>query len=154
VRDGRIEQIGTPSEVYLHPATRFVADFFGENNLVAGQVVGDADGTTVVDTPIGRLHAQTRGWRPTSGEAAFLAFRPERMHIKGAEMLENAVAATLTDIRFLGPNHMLELRPEAASAEPIRVRELASASPPAIGQKIMLRWSKADTTLIPADAHG
>jgi putative spermidine/putrescine transport system ATP-binding protein len=48
---GRIEQVGTPAEVYEHPATTFVADFVGTSNLVAGsaaQQVFDAAGTYAV----------------------------------------------------------------------------------------------------------
>ena len=154
VRDGQIEQIGTPDEVYLHPTTRFVADFFGENNLISGRVVADDAGVIVVDTVIGLLRAQTFAWRPTVGQGALLAFRPERLHITGAETAANVVAATLTDIRFLGPNRMLELRPDVGTGEVIRVRELANALPPPIGQKVMVCWSAADTMLIRPDRNG
>ncbi|WP_323677752.1 ABC transporter ATP-binding protein [Halorubellus sp. PRR65] len=45
VNDGRIEQVGTPEQVYREPETRFVAGFVGENNLLDGTVAGvDADG--------------------------------------------------------------------------------------------------------------
>jgi len=154
VRDGRIEQIGTPDEVYLYPTTHFVADFFGENNIISGQVVGDDAGGVAVESAIGRLRAKARVWRPVVGERALLAFRPERLHIAGAETAPNAVAATLADIRFLGPNRMLELRPEVGAGEVIRVRELASASPASIGERVIVRWSVADTTLIRPDANG
>src|SRR5688500_86944 len=42
MRDGRIEQIGTPSEIYERPATRFVAGFIGNINLVPATVAGPA----------------------------------------------------------------------------------------------------------------
>ena len=49
VNDGRVEQVGTPEQVYREPATRFVAGFVGENNLVDAEVVDvDADGTVRV----------------------------------------------------------------------------------------------------------
>ncbi|MFC6952639.1 ABC transporter ATP-binding protein [Halorubellus litoreus] len=49
VNDGRIEQVGTPEQVYREPETRFVAGFVGENNLLDGTVAGvDADGTVRV----------------------------------------------------------------------------------------------------------
>lgn len=153
VREGRIEQIGTPDEVYLYPATRFVADFFGENNIISGKVAWDVGGLIGVETTMGLLQAEARAWRPRLGEPVLLAFRPERLHIAGDVAAANAVTATLSDIRFLGPNRMLELRPDAVPADIVRVRELANASPAVVGQKFMIRWAAADTTLIRPDAH-
>src|SRR5919197_6211965 len=47
MRDGRVVQLGTPRELYERPRTRFVADFVGINNLIAGSVER-ADGETLV----------------------------------------------------------------------------------------------------------
>jgi iron(III) transport system ATP-binding protein len=47
---GRIEQVGTPEEIYLRPLTRFVAAFMGQTDFIAGQV-----GHQGVETPLGRL---------------------------------------------------------------------------------------------------
>src|SRR6202011_2895674 len=40
---GKVEQIGTPSDIYDRPGTRFVADFIGDTNLFRGEVIRDAD---------------------------------------------------------------------------------------------------------------
>jgi len=57
MRAGRVEQVATPEEVYRHPATRFVAQFIGDNNLFEGTVEGDRvriEGTDVsVPLPAG-----------------------------------------------------------------------------------------------------
>ncbi len=55
--DGRIEQVGTPEEIYREPATRFVAEFVGDNNVFEGRVLErDGEGTSVdVDGDVFRL---------------------------------------------------------------------------------------------------
>jgi spermidine/putrescine transport system ATP-binding protein len=47
MNDGRIEQLGTPEEIYREPASEFVADFIGDTNLLRGEVV-EGDGPPVV----------------------------------------------------------------------------------------------------------
>src|SRR6195256_6330329 len=56
---GRIEQIGTPEELYDRPATRFVAGFIGDTNLLSGRAVGVVDGTCEVESAAGRVRAAT-----------------------------------------------------------------------------------------------
>jgi iron(III) transport system ATP-binding protein len=62
LRDGRIEQMGPPEEVYHHPATSYVSDFLGDHNLVHGRVVRREGNTIELDTPLGRVTTD----RPTS----------------------------------------------------------------------------------------
>ena len=54
MNDGRIEQQGTPTEVYRYPATRFVADFVGRNNLIEGTLDGDLFRSTMATFPAGQ----------------------------------------------------------------------------------------------------
>ena len=73
---GRIEQIGTPRMLYESPETKFVADFIGETNFIAGQL-------EAIDGHSGRI----RGLQGeivsglAAGSAAVLAVRPERLHV-------------------------------------------------------------------------
>ncbi len=54
MHDGRIQQIGSPRDIYERPATQFVADFVGTSNFIDGTVTGSApDGSVVVRTEIG-----------------------------------------------------------------------------------------------------
>ena len=61
MRDGRVLQLGPPRELYESPRTRFVADFVGTNNLVAGRVLEAAGEAVVVETGLGRLRARLPG---------------------------------------------------------------------------------------------
>lgn len=82
VRDGEIEQAGTPREVYQRPRTRFVADFMGIPNLIRGTVREVAVDRVMVETPIGTLPSvpSRPDWR--SGEEATVAVRPTAVDLE------------------------------------------------------------------------
>ncbi len=94
---GRLLQVGSPSEIYLRPATRFVADFVGLANFIEGEVV-DAHHVRVnaavvaVDRPIGQ------GGRVT------LLVRPEmiRLVAAGSARVENLLRGRVATMAFLG----------------------------------------------------
>jgi spermidine/putrescine transport system ATP-binding protein len=81
---GRIEQLGTPADIFDRPATRFVAAFMGMTNLVDGIV-------TAIDGKIVRLeaagHALSGAWSgprpPAIGQTAFMAVHPQRIVLGG-----------------------------------------------------------------------
>ncbi len=77
MRDGRIEQIGTPAEVYRRPANAFVAGFIGEGNFIGGRVERDEGSLLRVRTPAGLLAAAASVGVPLPGSAVRLCIRPE-----------------------------------------------------------------------------
>ncbi len=108
---GRVEQLGTPAQVYERPATRFVADFIGTSNLVKGTVLGESGGVWRVEVADGAtalladlpeaLAAQGPG---AVGSAVYLTVRPEKIGI-GAERPGEGVSAvpgTVTETVYLG----------------------------------------------------
>jgi spermidine/putrescine transport system ATP-binding protein len=108
---GRIEQFGSPEDLYHRPANRFVAEFIGRNNFLTGEIA-DEDGHAVLALRGGaRLRltaaADRRG-------AAVIAVRPERLSIADGPG-PDTVAATVRATRFLGDRIEAEL--EAVSGE-------------------------------------
>jgi iron(III) transport system ATP-binding protein len=79
MRAGRIEQIGTPVEVYRRPAGRFVAEFIGEGNFLPGRMVAATGARLLADTPLGRLTAPAPVRPPPAGDALTLCIRPEAL---------------------------------------------------------------------------
>ncbi|HEY9753150.1 MAG TPA: ABC transporter ATP-binding protein, partial [Coleofasciculaceae cyanobacterium] len=65
---GRIEQIGTPAEIYSRPATHFVAEFVGNNNLFDGEVIAVDQDTVTVHCPQGTLRSNWHEQRPQIGD--------------------------------------------------------------------------------------
>jgi spermidine/putrescine transport system ATP-binding protein len=102
---GRIEQVGTPVEVYQRPRTRFVADFVGVSNFIPGRVAA-AGATSVVirwDT-LGEARART-GEDLASETPVQVCVRPESLLLvrERAECRENVLPATIEEMIYLGP---------------------------------------------------
>jgi iron(III) transport system ATP-binding protein len=100
---GRIEQIGTPREVYERPATPFVADFVGSTNFVPGTVAQAeaAPGFYRVRCELGEL--RSRGEGLAAGEKVTLSVRPEDIHLSESRPQgENVWEGTVDQKVFLG----------------------------------------------------
>jgi spermidine/putrescine transport system ATP-binding protein len=107
---GRIEQIGTPVDIYVRPGSVFVAGFIGQANLWPCRVVGaaapTADGSPAFDVEVlGTTMASACGdVRIEIGSTATLMARPERVRITTEEPGSvGAVRSTVTDLTFQGP---------------------------------------------------
>ena len=99
---GEVQQIGTPAEVYEHPANRFVADFIGETNLVAA-TVSDVSGRQVGCTLAGGEVIHTlanKEVRP--GTQGWLSIRPERLTVTAARPEGESLPGTLGPSTYLG----------------------------------------------------
>jgi putative spermidine/putrescine transport system ATP-binding protein len=96
MRDGRVEQVGEPLEVYRRPATAFVARFMGSTNLLRGS----ADGGGGVRIG-GRAFAVNGD--PPSGREVVLSVRPEETQVEPGEAEgDNALPGTVVFVRDLG----------------------------------------------------
>ena len=82
MRDGAIEQVGTPGEIYDRPRNTFVADFVRSANLIRGRRRPDLerDGLVVVETPGGAL-VHGAAFDRQAGPAALVAIRTVRLHL-------------------------------------------------------------------------
>ncbi|MBV8652181.1 MAG: ABC transporter ATP-binding protein, partial [Alphaproteobacteria bacterium] len=94
--EGRIEQVGTPSEIYNDPKTRFVASFVGTLSILRGKVTDTKSGRIVVDDQEiiagrGVAGAQT-------GETRSLALRPEAVSLDGIGDDRNAMKGTIEEV--------------------------------------------------------
>lgn len=101
---GRIEQLGTPREVYERPATRFVADFIGASNVFPGTVEATSGDVAEVACPgVGRLRVRTGPGGPRPGQAVDLLIRPERVAVVGPDAGgANVVRARVLRLTYLG----------------------------------------------------
>lgn len=111
---GRIEQLGTATEIYHQPATAFVADFIGETNLLPADWVS-RDGDTVNVRIEGGLELKIASARwPAEARHALVSVRPEKIHVSKAPIDgENAFAATVDEELFQGAQNRLLLKPAA-----------------------------------------
>jgi putative spermidine/putrescine transport system ATP-binding protein len=106
--DGRIEQIGTPSEIYNFPSTSFVASFVGTLNLVAAGVIDANAGRLSID---GQEVRTAKAVTDTGSDGRVtLAVRPEGIALGDGDAGDNRLHGTVEDINFLGSIVRIRLR--------------------------------------------
>jgi len=81
MREGEILQVGTPAEIYETPASRFVADFIGNVNLMDGKLAVDEADYVEIDCGFCR-HRVGHGITGSLGMAVSVALRPEKIHLR------------------------------------------------------------------------
>jgi iron(III) transport system ATP-binding protein len=100
---GSIAQIGTPTELYHRPSSRFVAEFLGNPNQIEGGVTGIEGPYHRVRTPIGEVLATGDGTTLPTGTAVTILFRPEQCALVAEERPgPNRLAVKLVRAQFLG----------------------------------------------------
>src|SRR5262249_54025078 len=94
---GRIHQIGSPYDIYFRPATREVAEFIGQSNLIAAEVLGRDDARFVVQTALGRMRCKGPA-DVAVGTKGHVLVRPEAIHLTPGTGFKGQVTQT----HFLG----------------------------------------------------
>ncbi len=110
MNEGRVEQSGTPEELYHHPASRFVATFIGETNLFSGTVRSVDGQHGAIDWQGVTLIAVIGHQRPAPGQTVTAALRPERINLH-AEQPEggNSLQGRMIKQVFKGSRTLLEI---------------------------------------------
>jgi putrescine transport system ATP-binding protein len=101
--EGRFLQVGPPHEIYETPATRFVADFIGNVNLMDGSVSVDEPDHVVIDCADCR-HYVGHGITGTVGMAVSVALRPEKIHLSRRKPADdfNSATGTIKELSYFG----------------------------------------------------
>ena len=100
---GKVSQIGTPREVYAHPASRFVADFIGEINLLAGEIVAAGEALRVA-TGLGDIRGCAGYEGANKGDRVLCAVRPEALEFLEGEPApgDNVISGQVRHVTYLG----------------------------------------------------
>ncbi len=104
MNNGKIEQLGSPADLYENPKTVFVANFLGQSNFIDG-VVESTDGSTVIANIHGTRITFPKSRNNASGSALKIGIRPEkfRLHDPGDNTHGNVLTGgKITDISFTG----------------------------------------------------
>jgi len=132
LRDGRLEQFGTPEEIYQHPATDWVAGFVGDVVEVEGRWRAGR-----VSCTFGNVEAAAIGFTPADGDAVRLMLRPEWI-VPRPDLLATVAAgadARVASISYAGHDAMLTRDLSAGST--VRMR-MAAVDLPQVGQTLRL----------------
>ena len=144
---GSIIQIGRPSEIYRHPANRFVASFVGESNLIDADIVQKRGSAVTLRSKSGYVFDADSRSAGDAGNATVLV-RPERIEIvseaTGGAMQTNAMQVTVTSALFLGEIMRIETRTSAGETLLIRCTDRAGRPLPNVGEELHVRWGAED----------
>jgi putrescine transport system ATP-binding protein len=101
--EGRFLQVGAPHEIYETPATRFVADFIGNVNLMDGSLTTDEPDHVVIDCTDCR-HYVGHGITGNVGMAVTVALRPEKIHLSRRKPADdfNSATGTIKEMSYFG----------------------------------------------------
>jgi putrescine transport system ATP-binding protein len=121
---GVIRQIGTPTEIYEFPKTRFVADFIGSINIFDGEVRSSARNKITVSSPnLGTDVTVDHPGALANGAKVAIAVRPEKIAIErkkpGAKAADNAIAGKVIDLGYFGKDSLYRVK--LASGAMVRV---------------------------------
>lgn len=109
MKDGVFIQVGTPREIYKHPANSFVASFVGETNFISGNIKEISNGKAAIETEVGILHTESNYNDFTPGQEVSCSIRPETIYFNDNAAV-NQLAATVGTITYLGRTEEYELR--------------------------------------------
>ena len=151
--NGNVEQIGTPTEIYHHPASVFVAGFIGQANLWRARTVSSAGGYVTVESLGTTLRAASdQDW--AAGAAATLMVRPESLKVSMTrpDDQSSAAAAAVRDLVFQGP--VVRLALTAPDGNEIIAHIGAESDLPLLrpGDDVWVSWS-ADVSRVLPDAE-
>lgn len=143
---GRIEQAAPPTDIYHRPATRFVAHFVGDANLLPAQVV--ASNGSVVRVRIHETAQEVEIASDSSSGAGWLVLRPELLRVEEAG--EAGLPGTVSDVAFLGSS--VTYRVDVEGTE-IRVQETGRDVRPrfTVGDRVTVGYEPDRCMFVPED---
>ena len=154
---GRIEQLGSPREVYERPRTRFVAGFIGTSNLLTADV-RELDGSTaVLRTRSGEESLVVPGAREAGAEVGrplHLTVRPEKISITAtrAEAGRCAIRGTVTEVVYLGTSTQYSVNTPDGTDLVVFVQNSSDSDDVASrGQQVWLSWRPEHSLALAVD---
>lgn len=154
MRDGAIEQVGSPRELYDEPNSRFAADFFGVANLFEGRFTRRAGAIAMVECSEAgiTLAAPDMDCSQPSGAVAVMV-RPEQVSIhKQPPARENVMRARVKNVVFLGNSYACHFLLDSGKVVQARVSpvELAGVGTLEAGELVYLSWPRSAARLLPS----
>jgi spermidine/putrescine transport system ATP-binding protein len=142
---GKIEQQGSPADLYELPRTAFVANFLGQSNLVAGTVAEQGSGTIGVDVGGTRVLVPTGRAVTTTGDV-LVGVRPEKIRVlldgqqpePGANVLG---PGTVTDVAFAGVSTQYQVDLPGLGTFGVFAQNLVGGATLRVGDRVRLCWA-------------
>jgi spermidine/putrescine ABC transporter ATP-binding subunit len=142
MRNGAIEQVGAPREIYDRPVNEFVAGFLGASNFLDGTVISLDAGIAKVETACGRVSVVTA--LAKIGAKVRLAVRPERVRMNASD--GEGVSARIRDIVYRGS--VTHYYMNSAGGPLLSYRQDAAAGDWTVGDNVRCAWDVESGVLV------
>jgi spermidine/putrescine transport system ATP-binding protein len=145
MNDGAVEHLGTPREIYEHPATKFVAGFIGTSNVLSGVVSTVEDGRAViVPGPGERIIVPLRQGSVAPGHNLELSVRPEKIDLSTTAPSNgdgSVVRGVVTEVVYMGTSTNYTVRTSTGADVAVFDQNASSAEDVAVrGDDVFLTW--------------
>ncbi len=152
LREGRLVQFGRPQDLYERPATRFVADFLGKSNFLAGRTIGATGSELAYRCGPLTLRQEIAGIAPPADTPILIALRPEKIAVvaDAAPDTANAASGRIAQWSYSGTHFQLVVETEAVGRMTATVPSWRCRIEPEVGRMVHLGWDP-DATVIVVD---
>ena len=141
LNEGRVEQDGTPQDLYFHPQSRFVAEFIGETNLIGGTVQDVQDGTVAIDWHGHGLRGHASGDTPGVGDRVTASVRLEKLGFHGTRpSTGNSVSGRVVERTFLGSRVTVDILVEGTQDATLRAYVDTATAEVVGGDTVWIGW--------------
>lgn len=148
MNEGRIEQVGTPREIYETPANAFVATFMGESVEFRGRIERITDGIAAVNIA-GEARAEGRTGATTAvGDEAVVLVRPERIELSRGGAGADGVPGRVTDVLYMGQRSRYTVSVAGGAILHLTRENTVGTEIYPAGESISLRWSADDAVVL------
>jgi spermidine/putrescine transport system ATP-binding protein len=145
---GRVEQLGNSQQIYERPATRFVASFIGDANILSGTVGTVNDGHASVTQVSRQLVAAAEGVQP--GQEVYVSVRPEKVRVgPAAEACANRFEGTVVDQVYVGQASKVTVQLEDGErlVSTVQISDIGQTVP--VGSRLTIGWNPENAVIIP-----
>lgn len=146
IREGRVEQAGTPSQIYDDPRTSYVAQFVGSANILTGKVLAVRNQEGILEHPSGQAGFRTSGRLVKAGEEAAIAVRGETIRIWREKHQDHGLLGVITEKSFVGG--MLRIAVALGDGTEVTVSRHGINFDYDAGQEVWLEWDPAAAILV------
>jgi spermidine/putrescine transport system ATP-binding protein len=148
MRGGKIEQVGTPTEIYERPKTPFVADFIGDTNLFKGRIESSDASSVQIVTPTGLKMVVQHKYANSAASSStdvVVSVRPEkiRLSLSPPESKINCFEGRLQNVMYLGTHVHYVVELTSGDRLTVRLPNVTSKLPDA-NTPVYARWAPTD----------
>jgi spermidine/putrescine transport system ATP-binding protein len=182
MNEGRVQQVGTPEEIYNYPANHFVADFIGDTNFLEGKVISLHEDRTLLRVGREEVTAARSNTRLMPGEKVTMVIRPEKLAVshgdttdpaqtplpmsvpvqptaEGGQPIANehtraTIPAKVIDSVFVGTDTRVYVSLKGGTELTALVRNIEEGQDFKKGERVTLSYDPADSRLLPAAQLG